>query len=126
MPARKVGCCGLSAVAGGVWVCGGGWVCWAWPRNPRTATTTAAMLNGRSLRTIPNLRRNSAKRSLCHRLGAGPVLTSLSAFLELTVTTQSDQQALPLTRLSDDERLFRDSVYEFADREIRPLVREMD
>ncbi len=28
--------------------------------------------------------------------------------------------------LSDDERLFRDSVYEFADREIRPLVREMD
>ena len=32
----------------------------------------------------------------------------------------------PLTRLSDDERLFRESVYEFADREIRPLVREMD
>ena len=32
----------------------------------------------------------------------------------------------PLTTLSDDERLFRDSVYEFADREIRPLVREMD
>jgi len=28
--------------------------------------------------------------------------------------------------LSDDERLFRDSVYEFADREIRPRVREMD
>jgi alkylation response protein AidB-like acyl-CoA dehydrogenase len=42
------------------------------------------------------------------------------------VTTQSDIQALPLTRLSEDERLFRDSVYEFADREIRPLVREMD
>jgi alkylation response protein AidB-like acyl-CoA dehydrogenase len=32
----------------------------------------------------------------------------------------------PLTMLSEDERLFRDSVYEFADREIRPLVREMD
>ena len=32
----------------------------------------------------------------------------------------------PLTRLSQDETLFRDSVYEFADREIRPLVREMD
>jgi alkylation response protein AidB-like acyl-CoA dehydrogenase len=31
-----------------------------------------------------------------------------------------------LTTLSEDERLFRDSVYEFADREIRPLVREMD
>ncbi len=32
----------------------------------------------------------------------------------------------PLTTLSEDERLLRDSVYEFADREIRPLVREMD
>jgi alkylation response protein AidB-like acyl-CoA dehydrogenase len=32
----------------------------------------------------------------------------------------------PLTTLADDERLFQDSVYEFADREIRPLVREMD
>ena len=32
----------------------------------------------------------------------------------------------PLTTLSDDERLLRDSVYEFADKEIRPLVREMD
>jgi len=42
------------------------------------------------------------------------------------VTTQSDLQAQPLTHLSDDERLFRDSVYEFADREIRPMVREMD
>ena len=31
-----------------------------------------------------------------------------------------------LTQLSQDEALFRDSVYEFADREIRPLVREMD
>jgi alkylation response protein AidB-like acyl-CoA dehydrogenase len=32
----------------------------------------------------------------------------------------------PLTTLSEDEALFRDSVYEFASREIRPLVREMD
>jgi alkylation response protein AidB-like acyl-CoA dehydrogenase len=32
----------------------------------------------------------------------------------------------PLTTLSDDERLFRDSVTEFADREIRPHVRDMD
>ena len=31
-----------------------------------------------------------------------------------------------LTNLSEDETLFRDSVYEFADREIRPLAREMD
>ena len=30
------------------------------------------------------------------------------------------------TSLSEDERLFADSVYEFADREVRPLVREMD
>ena len=32
----------------------------------------------------------------------------------------------PLTRLSDDELLFRNGVREFADREIRPLVRQMD
>jgi alkylation response protein AidB-like acyl-CoA dehydrogenase len=31
-----------------------------------------------------------------------------------------------LTRLAEDEIIFRDSVYEFADREIRPLVHEMD
>ena len=31
-----------------------------------------------------------------------------------------------LTSLSEEERLVYDSVYEFADREIRPLVREMD
>ncbi|HUR34479.1 MAG TPA: acyl-CoA dehydrogenase [Vicinamibacterales bacterium] len=43
------------------------------------------------------------------------------------MTTQTaDPLRPPLTRLSDDERLFRDSVFEFADREIRPLVREMD
>ena len=32
----------------------------------------------------------------------------------------------PLTKLAEDERLLRDSVYEFADKEIRPLVRAMD
>ncbi len=32
----------------------------------------------------------------------------------------------PLTRLTEDETLFRDSVLEFADREIRPTIREMD
>jgi alkylation response protein AidB-like acyl-CoA dehydrogenase len=31
-----------------------------------------------------------------------------------------------LTTLREDEALFRNSVYEFADREIRPAVREMD
>ena len=43
------------------------------------------------------------------------------------MTTQHTEAARqPLTALSDDERLFRDSVYEFADREVRPLVRDMD
>src|SRR5262252_7376192 len=46
---------------------------------------------------------------------------------ERDVTTQhTDAARQPLTALSEDERLFRNSVYEFADREIRPLVREMD
>ena len=35
-------------------------------------------------------------------------------------------RAQALTILGEDEALFRDSVYQFADREIRPLVREMD
>ncbi len=39
--------------------------------------------------------------------------------------TQSTAPAA-LTRLTEDEVLFRDSVYEFADREVRPLSREMD
>jgi alkylation response protein AidB-like acyl-CoA dehydrogenase len=37
-----------------------------------------------------------------------------------------DDSICSVTTLSEDERLFRDSVYGFADREIRPLVREMD
>ncbi len=41
-------------------------------------------------------------------------------------TQTSDPIRSALTLLSEDERLFRDSVYEFADREVRPLVREMD
>ncbi len=32
----------------------------------------------------------------------------------------------PLTELAEDEKLFRDSVLEFADGQVRPLVREMD
>jgi alkylation response protein AidB-like acyl-CoA dehydrogenase len=32
----------------------------------------------------------------------------------------------PLSRLTEDEQLFRESVLEFAAREVRPLVREMD
>src|SRR5262245_29367603 len=34
--------------------------------------------------------------------------------------------AQALTSLSDEEQLVSSSVYEFADREVRPLVREMD
>jgi alkylation response protein AidB-like acyl-CoA dehydrogenase len=36
------------------------------------------------------------------------------------------ESARGLTSLHEDEALFRDSVYEFADQEIRPHVREMD
>ena len=43
----------------------------------------------------------------------------------VTIRT-TEHSHLPLTLLSEDERLFRDSVYEFADREIRPHVRQMD
>src|SRR5437762_4510640 len=51
----------------------------------------------------------------------------LTSAVEITVTTQhTEAAAQALTTLSEDERLFRDSVYEFADREVRPLVREMD
>ena len=32
----------------------------------------------------------------------------------------------PLTTLAEDEQIFRDSVRDFADRQVRPLVREMD
>src|SRR3954468_14844966 len=51
----------------------------------------------------------------------------LTSALERPVTTQHTETTAPaLTTLSEDERLFRDSVYEFPSREIRPLVREMD
>jgi alkylation response protein AidB-like acyl-CoA dehydrogenase len=39
---------------------------------------------------------------------------------------QTMEHAQPLTLLADDEVLFRDSVREFAEGQIRPLVREMD
>jgi alkylation response protein AidB-like acyl-CoA dehydrogenase len=38
----------------------------------------------------------------------------------------AEMPAAPLTSLAEDERLFRDSVREFADRDVKPLVREMD
>src|SRR6476620_8756611 len=42
------------------------------------------------------------------------------------MTTDAELARPALTSLSEDEQLFYNSVYEFADREIRPLVREMD
>jgi alkylation response protein AidB-like acyl-CoA dehydrogenase len=42
------------------------------------------------------------------------------------MSQQQLDAASALTRLAEDEVLFQDSVYEFADREIRPLVQEMD
>jgi alkylation response protein AidB-like acyl-CoA dehydrogenase len=42
------------------------------------------------------------------------------------VTEDTAEQPHPLTVLSEDEAILRDSVREFADAEIRPLVREMD
>jgi alkylation response protein AidB-like acyl-CoA dehydrogenase len=39
------------------------------------------------------------------------------------MTTSAESESLAL---ADDEKLFSDSVYEFADREVRPYVREMD
>lgn len=42
------------------------------------------------------------------------------------MTTPSVDALPPLTRLSEDEQLLRDSVREFAHARIRPHVREMD
>jgi alkylation response protein AidB-like acyl-CoA dehydrogenase len=42
------------------------------------------------------------------------------------VTEDTAEHAQPLTVLSEDEAIFRDSVREFAEAQIRPLVREMD
>jgi butyryl-CoA dehydrogenase/short/branched chain acyl-CoA dehydrogenase len=36
------------------------------------------------------------------------------------------QRSLPLTDLSEDEQMFRDQVRQFAEAEVRPLVRRMD
>jgi alkylation response protein AidB-like acyl-CoA dehydrogenase len=41
-------------------------------------------------------------------------------------TEQAVDTAPPLTLLAEDERIFRDSVRDFAEARIRPLVREMD
>ena len=38
----------------------------------------------------------------------------------------ADQRSLPLTDISEDEKLFKDTVRSFADEKIRPLVSQMD
>jgi alkylation response protein AidB-like acyl-CoA dehydrogenase len=48
------------------------------------------------------------------------------AGLQASSPAAEASSAHALSTLSDDEQLFRDSVYEFADHEIRPHVREMD
>jgi len=42
------------------------------------------------------------------------------------VTQETASVPQPLTLLAEDERILRDSVREFADAQVRPLVREMD
>jgi alkylation response protein AidB-like acyl-CoA dehydrogenase len=42
------------------------------------------------------------------------------------VTEHALEHSQPLTVLSEDETIFRDSVRQFADQQVRPLVREMD
>jgi alkylation response protein AidB-like acyl-CoA dehydrogenase len=42
------------------------------------------------------------------------------------VTQQQAETVPPLTQLTEDETILRDSVHEFAEAQIRPLVREMD
>jgi alkylation response protein AidB-like acyl-CoA dehydrogenase len=42
------------------------------------------------------------------------------------VAQETADIAQPLTQLAEDERIFRDSVREFAEARVRPLVREMD
>jgi alkylation response protein AidB-like acyl-CoA dehydrogenase len=42
------------------------------------------------------------------------------------VTEDTAERPTPLTVLAEDEVLFRDSVRQFADAQVRPLVREMD
>jgi alkylation response protein AidB-like acyl-CoA dehydrogenase len=42
------------------------------------------------------------------------------------VTPETAEHAQPLTVLAEDEVIFRDSVRQFAEAQVRPLVREMD
>ena len=41
-------------------------------------------------------------------------------------TTVQDSPVRPLTTINDEETLFRQSVREFSDKQIKPLAAEMD
>src|SRR5687768_18324593 len=43
-----------------------------------------------------------------------------------TVTQDTAEASQPLTVLAEDELIFRDSIREFAEAQVKPLVREMD
>jgi alkylation response protein AidB-like acyl-CoA dehydrogenase len=45
---------------------------------------------------------------------------------EFSVAQETADSTPPLTALTEDEQIFRDSVREFAEGRVRPLVREMD
>jgi alkylation response protein AidB-like acyl-CoA dehydrogenase len=52
---------------------------------------------------------------------------SSAGFLQEPPVPEQQLDSLPaLTQLSEDERIFRDSVRAFAEAQVRPLVREMD
>jgi alkylation response protein AidB-like acyl-CoA dehydrogenase len=57
---------------------------------------------------------------------AEPDLTRRGAAEGAIVSQDTAEHPLPLTVLAEDERIFRDSVREFAEAQVRPLVREMD
>jgi butyryl-CoA dehydrogenase/short/branched chain acyl-CoA dehydrogenase len=46
--------------------------------------------------------------------------------MSATASTTAAEVRMPLTSLSEEEQMFRDSVRDFAKKEIAPLVREMD
>lgn len=46
--------------------------------------------------------------------------------MSATASTTAAEVRMPLTRLSEEEQMFQDSVRDFAKKEIAPLVREMD
>src|SRR5262245_57248585 len=125
VPPRKIGGCCVGAG------------CCARPMTPTMASATPTS-NGRGAKALaertatPRAERSAeafalrrSDRSIAGPTGPIAMVTSASGERDVT-TPHTETAAQPLTALSEDERLFRDSVYEFADREIRPLVREMD